>query len=337
MTTRFAVIALFSIAAGATGSMAVSALVQSAGKERPSMAANAPGATKEQFERWMTELSNWGRWGKDDQLGAANLITEAKRKQALGLARLGTNVSIAHDVVDAKGSDPTYPFALNMLFRAERTFVRDRIDIDYHGGFFTHLDALCHVVYNGKIYNGLDFDKIVTDDGCSKMGINGLNDGVITRGVLIDLPRLKGVPFLEPGTRIYRQDIEAWERQTGVKVGPGDALLVRNGRWARRERLGAEGSVGYDASFLPFLKDRDVSILGSDTAHEMTDNIPGLNVTVIHKFSVVARGMNLLDNVDLDAAAETAARLKRWEFMVMFSPIRVPKGTGSPINPIAVF
>jgi len=114
-------------------------------------------------------------------------------------------------------------------------------------------------------------------------------------------------------------------------------LLVRNGRWARRTQLKSEGSVGFDASFLPFLKDRDVAILGSDTAHEVADNIPGLDLTVVHKFTVVARGMNLLDNLDLDAAAETASRLKRWEFMVVISPLRVPKGTGSPINPLAVF
>jgi kynurenine formamidase len=331
---RLAAAALFAMALGSIGA---SGLMQSTGTAGPPASRNAPGATKEEFERWMKELTNWGRWGKDDQLGTANLLTAEKRKQALGLARLGTNVSLGHDVVDAKGSDGAYPFSLNMLFRDNRRFVRDRIDIDYHGGFFTHLDALCHVVYEGKIYNGLDFNSIVTDDGCSKMGITGLKDGVITRGVLIDLPRLKGVPYLAPGTRIYRQDIEAWEKQAGVKVGSGDVLLVRNGRWARRAQLNSEGSVGFDASFLPFLKDRDVAILGSDTAHEVTDNIPGLNLTVVHKFAVVARGMNLLDNVDLDAVAETAARLKRWEFMVVVSPLRVPKGTGSPINPIAVF
>ena len=216
--------------------------------------------------------------------------------------------------------------------------MRDRLTIDYHGGFFTHLDALCHVVYKDTIYNGLDFKQTVTKDGCARLGITGLKDGLIMRGVLIDVPRLRGVPYLEPGTRVYREDIEAWEKQAGVKVGPGDALLVRTGRWARREKAGAAGGgAGMDASFLPFLKDRDVTLLGGDTAHEVTNNIPDLNLTVIHKFTVVARGMNLFDNLDLEAAAEMAARLKRWEFLVMASPVRVPKGTGSPINPIAVF
>jgi kynurenine formamidase len=300
--------------------------------------ANAPGATKEEFERWMTEFSNWGRWGPNDELGAANLITETKRRQALGLAKTGTNVSLGHDVVDDKGSDPRNPFGIHMIISLDPPLVRDRLNFDYHGGFFTHLDALCHVVYKDKIYNGLDFKQTIDDSGCARLGITGLKDGLITRGVLIDVPRLRGVPSLENGARVYRADIEAWEKQAGVKVSAGDALLVRTGRWARRAKLGAAGgTAGFDASFLPFLKDRDIALFGSDTAHEVPNNIPGLNLTVFHKFAVVARGMNLFDNLDLEAAADTAARLKRWEFLLMASPIRVPKGTGSPINPIAVF
>ena len=332
---KFAASVLTSIAIGA---VAWTAQGQPAPTRAPGPQRSTPGATKEQFERWMTELSNWGRWGKDDQLGAANLITAAKRKQALALAKTGTNLSLAHDVADSKGSDAANPFALHMIISTDPPMVRDRLDIDYHGGFFTHLDALCHVVYQNKIYNGLDFRETVTQDGCAHLAITGLKDGVITRAVLIDLPRLKGVSYLEPGTRVYREDIEAWERKVGVKVGPGDALLVRTGRWARRAQVAAVGGpAGFDASFLPFMKDRDLALFGSDTAHELPNNIPGLNLTVVHKFAIVARGMNLLDNLDLEAAADTAARLRRWEFMLMVSPVRIPKGTGSPVNPLAVF
>ncbi len=299
---------------------------------------NAAGATKEQFERWMKELSNWGRWGKDDQLGTANLYTVEKRKQALALARTGTNVSLAHDVVDEKGSDPNNPFLIKMIISPDPPLVRDRLDLDYHGGFFTHLDAVCHVVYQDRIFNGLDFKQTITQDGCARLAITNLKDGIVTRAVLIDVPRLRGVPYLEPGTRVYREDIEEWEQKAGVKVGAGDALLIRTGRWPRRAKVGVTPGAGMDASFLPFLKDRDVALFGSDTAHELApENIPGLRLTVIHKFAVVARGMNLLDNLDLEAAAETASRLKRWEFMLTVSPLRIPKGTGSPINPIAMF
>ena len=299
-------------------------------------AANAPGATQEQFEQWMTELSNWGRWGADDQLGAANLITPAKRRQAAALVETGETVSLAHDVVDAQGSDPNRPFGLNMIISFDPDRIRDRLDIDYHGGFFTHLDAICHVVYDGRIYNGHDMRETVTDAGCEHLGITGLRDGVVTKAVLVDVPRLRGVPYLAPGARVYRQDIEEWEQRTGATVEPGDVLLIRTGRWARRSAEGG-GNAGMDASFLPLLAERDVALFGSDTAHELRDNIPGLDVTVVHKFAVVARGMNLFDNLDLEAAAETAARLGRWEFLFMASPVRVPRGTGSPVNPIAVF
>ena len=324
----------------AAGLLALIGVAGAAAGAQSGPAENGPGATREQFERWMTELSNWGRWGADDTLGAANLITPAKRLEALALPETGAAVSLGHDLTDAVGGPPFgTPFALDMVINRDPPQVRDRLNLDYHGVFFTHLDALCHMVHDGRIYNGHDFEETVTDGGCARYGIEGLRDGVVTRAVLIDVPRLRGVPYLEPGTRIYTADIEAWEQQTGVRVGAGDALLVRTGRWARRAALGNDlGWAGMDASFLPLLAERDVALFGSDTAHEVgLDNIPGLPIAVIHKFAIVALGMNLLDNLDLEAAAETAARLGRWEFLLMASPVRVPRGTGSPINPIAVF
>lgn len=310
--------------------------VMAAQSDRP--ANNIPGATQAEFEHWMIERSNWGRWGPSDQLGAANLITPTKRLRALSLVETGETVSLGHDVADRLGSDANRPFGLNMIISFEPDRIRDRLDIDYHGGFFTHLDALCHVVYEGKIYNGHDFKNTVTADGCAQLGITGLRDGLVTKAVLVDVPRVRGVPYLEPGTRVYPQDIEAWERQTGVTVEPGDILLIRTGRWARRAAQADEsGTAGLDASMLPFLADRDVSLLGGDTAHEIRNNIPGFDVTVIHKFAIVARGMNLFDNLDLEHVSATAARFQRWEFLFIASPVRIPQGTGSPINPIAVF
>ena len=299
---------------------------------------NTPGATRAEFEQWITERSNWGRWGPNDQLGAANLITSTKRIHALSLVETGKTVSLGHDVTDRLGSDVNHPFELNMNISFEPDRIRDWLYIDYHGGFFTHLDALCHVVYEGKIYNGHDFRNTVTADGCAQLGITGLKHGVVTKAVLVDVPRVRGVPSLEPRTRVYPQDIEAWERQTGATVEPGNILLIRTGRWARRvARTGESGTAGLDASTLPFLADRDVSLLGGDTAHEIRDNIPDFDVAVIHKFTIVARGMNLFDNLDLEEVTATAARLQQWEFLFMASPVRIPQGTGSPINPIAVF
>ena len=206
------------------------------------------------------------RWLTHGELGAANLITPAKRLQAVALVEIGEAISLAHDVADEVGSDPNRPFGLNMIISFGPDRIRDRLDIDYHGGFFTHLDAIYHVVYKGKIYNGHDFRQTVTDDGCEHLGITGLKNGVVTKAVLVDVLRLRGVSYLEPGTRVYREDIEAWETQTGATVEPGDVLLIRTGRWARRSAEGdVGGTAGMDASFLPFLADRDVALFGGDT------------------------------------------------------------------------
>lgn len=291
-----------------------------------------------QFDQWMEELSNWGRWGPDDQLGAANLMTEAKRLEAAALVRTGTTVSLAHDFLTDEAIDASEPYVLQMSVNPEGQNAGDRIDVYFHGVTFSHLDGLCHVFYKDKVYNGFDFPDIVTEQGCSQMDTTAMKNGLVTRAILVDMPRLKGVPYLEPGTKLYREDIEAWEEQAGVRLGPGDALLLRTGRWAHRADHGpARVMSGWDASVMPFLAERDIALLGADSVHEAPDSVPGLTVNPIHRFAIVARGMNLLDNLDLEAVAETAARLNRWEFMIVVAPLRVPGGTGSPVNPIAIF
>ena len=252
--------------------------------------------------------------------------------------RTGTTVSLSHDFLTEEAVDAAEPYVLQMNVNPEGQNSGDRVEVYFHGVTYSHLDGLCHVFYKDRLYNGLDFRDVVTEDGCSVMDTTQMKDGLVTRGVLVDMPRLKGVPYLEPGTKLYREDIEAWEEYAGVRLGPGDALLLRTGRWAYREAVGPTREMsGWDASVIPFLAERDIALLGADSVHEAPNSVPGLRVNPIHRFAIVARGMNLLDNIDLDAAAETAARLNRWEFMLVVAPLRVPGGTGSPVNPIAIF
>lgn len=299
--------------------------------------ANDTRTTPEEFERWMAERNNWGRWGKDDQLGAANLITPAKRKQAAALVKSGVAVSLAHELLTEKAADAPNPFVLRPRVNEKTSYAYDRQEIDFHGHTFSHLDALCHVGYKGKLYNNLDFKDVVTDPGgCHKLGVLGLKDRIVTRGVLIDIPRLKGLPYLTAGTHIYRDEIEAWEKKAGVKVGPGDVIFIRTGRWARRAKEGGSTQVaGVDASVAPFFKDRDVAMIGSDAIHDV-GTLPGIPLP-IHIFAIAGLGVNLFDNLDLEQLAEAAAKEKRWEFMLIAAPTPVPNGSGSPINPIAVF
>ena len=294
--------------------------------------------TVAQFDRWMDELSNWGRWGDDDELGAANLMTDDKRREAAALVRTGTTVSLAHDLLTEEAADTSEPYVLQMNVNPEAQNSGDRVEIYFHGVTFSHLDGLCHVFYKDQVYNGHDFRDVATEDGCVKMDTTAMKNGLVTRGILVDMPRLKGVPYLEPGTKLYREDIEAWEAHAGVRLGSGDALLLRTGRWAHRAAVGPSREMsGWDASVMPFLAERDIALLGADSVHEAPDSVPGLGFNPIHRFAIVSRGMNLLDNLDLEAAAETAASLNRWEFMLVIAPLRVPGGTGSPVNPLAIF
>ena len=300
-----------------------------------------PLITPAEFDRWMKERSNWGRWGKDDQLGAINLITPAKRKQALAVVKDGVSVSLAHRPLTEKALDNPEPFMRETGLTPNRdgtgfTSAHDRYSVYYHGRAHSHLDALCHYFYKEQLYNGFSIKGITPEGGCARDGIQNLQNGIITRGVLIDIPRLKGVPYLEPGTPVFPEDIEAWEKKAGVKVGAGDAILLRTGRWARRAKFGPFGEfAGYHARVDPWLKDRDIAIVASDAVQDV-GILPGVGQP-IHIFAIAGLGANILDNLDLEAVAETAARLNRWEFLLTLAPIPVEGGTGSPLNPIATF
>jgi kynurenine formamidase len=286
--------------------------------------------TKQQFDEWMTKLSNWGRWGKDDERGTLNLITPEKRRQAGMLVKAGTTVSLSRPIARTKPTKTPQPRpvnqggALTSLFLIEGDYLFERQEIEYHGGTLSHFDALCHVSYNGKLYNGFNFkDVVTTDGGCTKLTVNAAQDGIVTRGILLDIP----------GTRVMRSDVEAWEKKTGLKISSGDALLLRTRRPGTTEP--AFFAAGYEPSLIPLLKERDIALLGSDVPQE-GGTIPGVAIP-IHTFTIVALGMNLLDNLALDELAATADKLKRWEFMLVVEPLRVQNGAGSAVNPVAVF
>ena len=287
-------------------------------------------------ENWMTELSNWDRWGSDDQLGALNLITPAKRVEAAKLVKTGVSVSLAHNysVNPDLGLPPPFDQEISML-NTPGEFVMERVSFSYHGGIHSHLDALCHVLWQGEMYNGFSKND-VNEDGCQKLGIANVKQGILTRGILMDIPRLKGVDYLPPGTAVYIEDLEAWEDQTGVRVSPGDVIFVRTGRWATPGSAGP-GSAGLHASVAPWLRERDVAIVGGDYANDaMPSGVQGVFLP-IHQLAIVAMGVRLFDNLDLEALAEEAVRQGRWEFMLSASPIPVEGGVGSPMNPIATF
>lgn len=306
----------------------------------PSAAQSNRTVTKPMVDRWMTELSNWGRWGKEDQRGTLNLVTPERSRRALALAKEGVSVSLSHTYIEERADDATSPFGHEILPIGPGPFVSDRFTIAFHGYAHSHMDALCHMADQGRMYNGFLRDQ-VTPEGCAKLAIANFKQGIVTRGVLIDIARLKGVKYLEPGTPIYPEDIEAWEKRAGIKVGPGDVLLVRNGRWARRAETGAwatsRSGAGLHASALPWIKARDVAMLGSDNVNDvLPSGVEGVSQP-IHQVMLVAMGTPLFDNLDLEAVADEAAKRNRWEFLLVAAPLAVDTATGSPLNPLAIF
>jgi kynurenine formamidase len=299
---------------------------------------------KADIDRLMKELSNWGRWGKDDQLGTLNLITAEKRIQAAALVKTGLSVSLARNVEKKSAADNPMPFLHKMLSTGKGDgdqWATDSYSVSYHGIAHTHMDALCHLVHEGKIYNGFTQDAIA-ESGAGKLSIHHVKHGIFTRAILIDVPRLRGVKYLEPGTPIYPEDLDAWENRAGVKVGSGDVLFIRTGKWARRDELGAwntstEGLAGLHASCAKWLRDRDVAMLGSDAASDVMPSRVADVGQPVHLLTLNAMGMPIFDNCDLEELAKVSERLKRWEFLITAAPLPVEGGTGSPLNPIATF
>jgi kynurenine formamidase len=300
--------------------------------------------TADDVEAMVTELSNWGRWGKDDQLGALNLITPEKRKQAAALVTEGVSVSLARNVEKQKASDNPDPFVHTMLAvgrDAVGPWSMDRYSVSYHGYAHTHLDSLCHLFHRGKMYNGFSRDE-VGGKGAEKLSIHNVKQGIFTRGILFDIPRLRGVRYLEPGTPIYPEDLDAWEKHAGLKVASGDVIFIRTGRWKRRDLTGPwdamdPGIAGLHASCARWIKQRDVAILGSDAASDVIPSgVEGMTHPV-HLLTLHALGVHIFDNCDLEALSEAAEQRKRWEFLITAAPLPVEGGTGSPLNPIATY
>lgn len=292
----------------------------------------------------VNKLSNWGRWGKDDQLGTLNLITPKKRQEAAKLVKRGVSVSLARNAETTEAADNPKPFGHTMLAFGKGStgqWAMDNYTVSYHGLAHTHMDSLCHLFHKGKMYNGFSRDE-VQETGTKKLGIQNVKGGIFTRGILIDIPRLRGVRFLEPGSPILPAELTAWEERAGIKVRSGDVVFIRTGRWARRDLIGPwdaskDGLAGLHASCAIWLKDRDIAMLGSDAAADVIPSgIPGVSHP-IHVLTLHAMGIHIFDNCDLEEIGRVAEKFEQWEFLLTASPLAVQGGTGSPLNPIATY
>jgi kynurenine formamidase len=284
-------------------------------------------------------------WGPGDRRGALNYITPSEVAAAVGEVRLGRTVSLAAPLDSAVTPDNPDP-SQDQMTQAGNTaaarglsFTADRIAMNVHGDADTHIDALCHVSYDGELYNGVPA-SVVTGTGAAELSIDLARDGIVGRGVLLDVPRSRGVPWLEPGDHVTAADLAAAERDEGVRAGQGDLVLVRVGHRRRRAATGpwdaARARAGLHPTVLPYLAERRVAVLGSDGNNDTAPSVADGVDFPVHVLAINALGMHLLDYLQLEDLVPLCEEAGRWSFLCVVAPLRLPYGTGSPVNPIAI-
>jgi kynurenine formamidase len=304
-----------------------------------------PHMTLAEFKELFQTVSNWGRWGASDERGALNELTQERVAAAGGLVRGGETVSLSMLMNTQAGIENPMPADHHMTMVADDesgsglSFAKDYVGVDYHNDSHTHIDAFCHVAFDGSFYNDIPAAS-VSSAGATRDTIEVAGNGIAGRGVLLDVPRSRGVPWVEPGEHIFRRDLERTERDEGVSVRDGDILLIRTGH---SHRLAAEGpwdtqhaKAGLHPTAALFLSERRVAVLGSDGN---SDTAPSTTEEVgfpMHVLALNAMGVHLLDYLQLDDLAEVCAQAGRWEFFFVCAPLRIVGGTGSPLNPIAI-
>jgi kynurenine formamidase len=301
--------------------------------------------TEAEFRKLYELLRGQLPWGPDDRRGALNYITPAEVRAAVGEVRLGRTVSLAAPVEHRPRPDNPDPAQHEMKepLGADAgpglSFSMDRIAMNIHGNADSHLDALCHVIFDGGLYNGVAADT-VTKAGAAELSIDLAADGIVSRGVLLDVPRLRGVPWLEPGDHVTVDDLLAAERDQQVRIGQGDIVLVQVGHRQRRDQQGSfdatEGRAGLHPTVLPVLAQRRIGALGSDGNNDTAPSAAAGIDFPVHVLAINALGLHLLDYLQFAELADACAAAGRWSFLCIITPLRLPTGTGSPVNPIAI-
>lgn len=310
-------------------------------------------AEVEAYGRQLGVRANWGRWGQTDERGTLNLITAENVRRAAATIRTGTVVSLARslDVTDP----PYYPQGLDAAIKHEMVTAwnsnaggdvqaaSDQVHVQCHGLDNTHIDALCHIGFGGIAYGGREFASMVDQTGASACDLLGMGP-VVTRGVLVDVPRLRGVDHLAGGDPVTGEDLRA----AAPDIGPGDALIIRTGRArtrtpgqsaARAEGRTAETRYGPIAGLhhnaMGVIAEWDCGLLGTDGSG---DNFPAVDDQrlPIHVLSLVHLGLHLVHNLALEDLADILATRETKEFMLIAAPLALARATGSPVAPVAV-
>ncbi|KUO19504.1 cyclase family protein [Streptomyces dysideae] len=309
----------------------------------PTGTGNGPAVSRREFDALFEAVRTWGRWAPADR-GAWNRVTADHVRRATAGVRSGTVVPMALPWNTRPGPDNRKPALHHMtdlgdVEAPEPSTHKDFIAADYHGKGVTHLDALCHIVYRGQLYDGRTAHEVVDAAGARFGAVSTLGP-LVTTGVLLDLPAALGIRWLEPGQAVHAKDIIAAEKALDVTIGEGDAVLLRSGHVRRRAELGAwdpdAASAGFHVDAVPLLAERGIALLGGDGDSDVRPSpVDGVH-SPVHALAVAAMGVPLLDNLDLEALSGATAEAGRHEFLLVVAPLNVPGGTGSPVSPVAV-
>jgi kynurenine formamidase len=305
------------------------------------------------FEAIFESVKNWGRWGEADELGTLNYITPDKVRSAAALVRSGRRVSRAIPINKVAGPDNAMPASLLMVQShdvpvdgSKVRFGLDYLGMACHGDTHTHVDALCHISYDGVTYNGRPAAEVLRSNGATEQDIAAYSTGIVGRGVLLDIPKLRGVKWLEPGEAVTRGELEACVASEGVMVGEGDILVLRTGHHRRRLELGpwdnnpppvGEGKAGLHVDAIPWMHEQRIAAFLPDGDGETVPSVVDGVTYPIHPLQVVAMGMLVSDSLQFEELVAACEAEQRYDFMVVGLPLRLPGGTGSPWNPIAIF
>ena len=296
---------------------------------------------KLEFDIIYSQVNNKNKWGPNDKLGTINYITNEKVLSALKIPSNGVSVSLAFNMADdsTRLNSSSYDNISNFSYEPISmehngyNWIIDNYEIAYHGFTHSHIDGINHLSKDGEMYNGFTDPSI--------LGIDNYKNGIISKGILIDVPLLHSKEYIEAGYKVTLKDILDFENIYNVKIEKGDVLLIRTGRWIEKKRKGdwdfPKNNAGIHYNIIPLLSEREIAVLGSDGTSDSNPPLIKEEGSPIHMLTLVAMGMPLLDNLNLDDLSKKAQELNKWEFLISFHPLRFEGGTGSPLNALAVF
>ena len=310
--------------------------------------ANRTPPTDADYAEYRTRYKNWGKWGDDDEFGTLNYVTPDVRRAAAALVAEGRAVSMARPL-DTHAS-PANPYPAHTFVALEGSGgMLDYVGCFVHGFTQTHIDALCHLrtaegdtFWNGKPFGHSSMPQDHTGT------IDFWRDGIVTRGVLYDIPRLRGTEYVGPGEPVHAWELADAAAAQGIEPRAGDAVIIRSGYApyfaATKEPPKFGSPSGVHASCIEFLADTEAGLLAWDLQDApnadqgLTPIIPGVDIALhVHHIVLPYMGMPIVDNCELEEASLVCAELGRWAFQFVVAPLVITRGTGSPVNPLAVF